>query len=198
MTGDPEHDDIQRDLAALLAEVEPSPGFAAGVRARIAADGDARQRAWMSWALPATAVVIVGVLSWSAVSRNDSASGPLPAATARTASTDIRLAAPAAISNAARPQTAPMAKPVSVAAVAKATPEPQVLVPDDQMAALVHYLDRRNGGETADVPGPGALYDTDGFLLRPAPVVIAPLPPLAVFPDDDKSVKPDGRGSGQE
>ena len=59
--------DVERDLAAMLA-VEPSPAFAAGVRARIADDG--HSRGWMTWAALAAAAVIVvsagAILTWSA------------------------------------------------------------------------------------------------------------------------------------
>lgn len=57
--------DLERDLAVLLA-VEPSPAFAAGVRARLADDGDSR--GWMRWALAAAAVVVViagAMLTWT-------------------------------------------------------------------------------------------------------------------------------------
>jgi len=200
MTGHPEHDDIQRDLAALLAEVEPSAGFAAGVRARIAADEHARQRAWMSWAIPVTAVIAIGFVSWTFVSRKNSSPAPAPAATARIASAEAGVASPAVTPFVATPRTASAARPTSVPAVIQisATPEPRVLVADDQMTALVHYLDRLNAGGAPVPPAIGPQYDADGLLLQPAPVVITPLPALVARPDDDKNTRPDSKSSGKD
>ena len=73
-----------------------------------------------------------------------------------------------------------------------------MLVADDQMTALVHYLDRLNQGVVPASGSSGPQYDAEGVLVPPAPLVIAPLPLSGELPDEDKTAKPEGKGSGKD
>jgi hypothetical protein len=190
-----ESDVIQRELRALLAEVEPSPAFAAGVRARIAADDAKRGRAWLWWAMPAAAVLMVGVATWPLVSRRVVPSRP-SAADRVAAVVPTPVVVPA-------PGPSPVPAPHAVAREPQIVPQPaahgfEVLVPDDQMTALVHYLDGLNRGVVPASGASGPQYDADGVLVPPAPLVITPLPALGEPPDEDKNAKPDGKGAGKD
>ncbi len=202
MTDQPElpEIDIQRELRALLAEVAPSPAFAAGVRARIAADEAKRSRAWLAWAIPAAAVVTVGVGAWLFVPRLITPA--LPGATqsvtftpGASAPAQVAVNVPAA-SHASAPRI--VAREPRTPAPHPASREFEVLVPDDQMTALVHYLDRLNEGITPTATTFGPTYDADGLLVAPVPLVITPLPLLGAPPDDNTTTKPDGKGSGKD
>ena len=139
-------DDPLKELEAALA-IEPSPAFAAGVRARVA---ESRRAAWLTWQeLAPAAVVVVAVLGgflWRAGQvRVQPAAVGTPNAPAAMAA---RIAPDVPVARIASPD-----KPVSAdrAAVRVTTPAaPEVLVPPDQAMALNRFLAGLRARATAE------------------------------------------------
>jgi hypothetical protein len=174
-------DDVLKDLETALA-VEPSPEFAAHVRARIGEES-ARRRPWLMWAtvgLVGAAVVVLAVVT---LARREAG----PAATQVAASHTLE---PVAIAPAVSPAVTPApvgetpagaVKPQTVS-VASRKSRPEVLVPRDQAAALGALVAGLNDG-TIDpgslaTPPPAAataLAPAAGIVI--APIVIPPVDP---------------------
>jgi hypothetical protein len=176
-------DDILRELQAQLT-VEPSPEFAAGVRARARHD-DARS-AWIAWrpmlAVAASAVLLAGV--WMARGRDRA---PAAGSGAAAATEAARLPQPAAPTGASTPaptgvsHAAPAARGPrrAVRAADREVTDLEVIVPADQRVALRQLLVAVREGR-ASVPGaPSTVDEVTGELK---PLVAIDVPPIVVEP----------------
>ncbi|HUL72233.1 MAG TPA: hypothetical protein VLT86_03980 [Vicinamibacterales bacterium] len=184
-------DDVLKGLEAALA-VEPSPEFAARVRARVSKES-ARRRAWPAWAavgLATAAVVVLTVAAWPRRS-------PIAAQVTAT-----RTPEPAASSSRMSPIAAPAPAPdrqivkAATSRIARALrqhPAPEVLVPPGQAEALRTLLAGLSDG-TID-PGSLATPPPDAAAaLAPAPEIV--IPPIVIPSMDARTAgTPGGDGS---
>lgn len=189
MTDEP---DVLDELESLLTAVDPSPAFAAGVRARIAARADGRARPW-AWRVAIGAGLAVLALAVAWVGRpllsGGHAAVPAPTQPVRT----LAAAGPAAASDAVAGASDPT--PASVQSVSSGATsqtvtqrfklgDDDVVVPDDQRLALIHLLAGVRSGRATVPTAILPVFDDDGLLILP-PVVITPLPGSAGADGDD-------------
>jgi hypothetical protein len=158
--------DIEDALTSMLA-VEPSPGFAARVRHRIAADSETR--AWKSAqlivpALAAAAVIVAGVLVIFSGTRRLVPEPVMPAAATR--------------DQAPVPGVATPASEAAAVVTVQQEERPAALVPRNEIIAVQRLLSVARAGrfEYALVP---AGVPVAGELSAPAPIS---LPPIEMMP----------------
>jgi len=179
-------DETLKDLERMLA-VEPSPEFAAGVRARVGKSTAPRHE----WAFAVTAglaaaVVIVLVLALS-ISRG------------RTPATDVAVArTPAPVPTAASPvpvkSTPSVARATKTEAVVASRPStPEVIVPPGQAAAIRALVAGLNDG-TID---PGSLATPPPDATVPlVPVEEIVIAPIVILPLNASGAAASGGGDG--
>jgi hypothetical protein len=202
-------DDVQRELQALLTAVDPSPAFAAGVRARVAEEGAQRSRG-AAWAWALGGAVCLASFAWPLLPRGPSvvsdptapAKGSVALAQPHVPPTSSQPRPPeraglAQISRRARSGVPPLA-PAPAAVVNAEAGDTYVLVPDDQRIALVNLLQRLHQGRATVPASIVPAYDKDGLLVPPPLIVIAPLPGPALLDLDDKSAAGDAKGSAKD
>jgi hypothetical protein len=169
---DHQFDDPLKELETALA-IEPSPAFAAGVRARVAGP---RLGAWFRWQEMAAAVIALAVLSgllW-----RPAQVGVRPAA--ETPSAPVAVAAPSAA--AVAPAPARIARVAAVMPTSDKTRELEVLVPPDQAIALAQLLVACREGRQTLPPSSGPMFDEDGLLIAPEPIQIPAIPFDPILP----------------
>jgi hypothetical protein len=201
-------EEIHRQLQALLAGADPSPAFAAGVRARLVEDAVRRtRRRAIAWALGGT--VCAASLALAVMDHRPSSALVHPAASKRAAAVEgprvrpdsVQLRGPVERSHVSRLEApgAPRPAPTVVEDVAVTPGDPRVLVPDDQRIALVRLLQRLRQGRATVPASIVPAYDKDGLLVALPPIVIAPLPgPTLLDPDDNSGPTRDSKGSGKD
>jgi hypothetical protein len=151
----PEMSDVERDLASLLS-LEPSAGFAAGVRARAARVPKARLR--LAWALAAAAAVILcagAAVTWIAREGAAPARPNAPSPAARIAARPL-------------PAVPAPAEPRPTRAAVRSRPGEVEIVIDPAFSQAVRRLWR-------DAQHPPAAAAPAVPVVPPADVVIAPM-----------------------
>lgn len=191
-------DDALRDLGAEL-NVTPSPEFAAKVRARIE---QAPARSWRLWAwagVAATcAVAVVAVAVWRGgpdVGRPFRAGGADGAeAPSHTEASVVAAKPPGGL------QPVPVTPTVAthrdaVAPVVRTArnPEPEVLVPTDQLIAIRRLMASVRAGMRVDLPTSPTVIDPETGELIPLKPIEIPLITVDPLPGD-----PNGRSGGRE
>jgi len=173
-------DDPLKELEAALA-VEPSPAFAARVRARVTEPRS--RRVWLRWQGMAAAAVmglaVLGAVAWQ-VKVGEVRTPPLQTAVELTGPAVAGITAPAPMDRAtavaqALPTDAPRIQP----AVA---PAPEVLVPSDQAIALNRLLaglrERRTATASAAESAAVVIEELPQIIpVRLEPIKIDPLVP---------------------
>ncbi len=200
-------DDIQRDLETLLAGVDPSPAFAPGVRARVAAAGAQRSRG-AAWAWALGGAVCLASFAWALMARGPAVAS-VPPASAKVSIARQQPQVPRTLTQ--PPERVDRSRVSRQAGLASSRPAPadvedvnaftsdsRVLVPDDQRIALVNLLQRLHQGRATVPANVVPAYDKDGLLVPPPPIVIAPLPDPALLDPDDKGVAADPKGPAKD
>ena len=170
-------DDPLKALEAALA-VEPSPAFAASVRARVAESGN--RPMWLGWqGLAAAAVIMLaafGAVVWRA-SVGDVRTVPHGAEAEFTGVPVAGASGPAVVDRAtAAARPAPIDAPNIRTAVARA---PEVLVPPDQAIALNRLLAGLRERRTAD----SGAAEASGVVIEELPQIIpVRLEPIKIDP----------------
>jgi hypothetical protein len=157
-------DEFERALRAEL-DIEPSPGFEAGLRRRLAQARPAR-RGWRFLAPALAALTAVAVLAGLAARGTP----PPPPASSHAAA----VARPAPLAPGPEVPLAPPRAPSPVRAATGAR-GPRVIVPPGQREALLRFVARLDAESLPAPPAlasPAALADD---LPAPAPIAIAPL-----------------------
>ncbi|HEX5216934.1 MAG TPA: hypothetical protein VFV98_15840 [Vicinamibacterales bacterium] len=169
-----ERDDLLKEIGDLLG-VEPSPSFAAGVRARIASESGHR-RGWLTWFAwaGAAAAVAAGIAIFS-ISRRVDFSAPVPVTTA--VATKAETPAVAAVETRA-------AAPATRLRPARQLPSVAAVFPTDERRALDALLRGLKAGRAFVPPAASQVDPVTGELLPLPPVEIPPL-----FPDEDGAIR---------
>jgi hypothetical protein len=192
-------DDALKDLRAELM-VTPSPEFAAKVRERI--ERAPARPFWTVWTWAAVAstcgVAVVAGALWLRSDRGIVT--PAAPTTDRPSATSLTQHMPTATpTTSTTPATRPGSGTLTRAATrparvtAKATSEPEVLVPPDQLIAIRRLMAAvRNGAQPNMAPSP-MLIDPDTGELIPLKPIEIPLITVDPLPGS-----PDGRSGGRE
>lgn len=172
---------IDRALSELLS-VEPSPEFAAGVRRRIQAERASRPAPFAWWiGLASAAALALVVLLVTRPSRVEDRSRQVTTATppADVVLTNARSQPPVERAVRARPAVRPATRSRAViipAGVAQeVAPEPEVLVPRDQLRAIARMQELIVSGALSEKDLPRADSASAGMGIQPAPLAIPSL-----------------------
>lgn len=181
-------DQAQHDLGSLLAAVEPSPALAVSVRTRIAQQR-VRSAHPTVLALATAFAICVSAGTWAVVSRRSDRPSDVSRAIGAPTSEALR---PAVIESKVAPVATTAASQLTalVQRASQTIPEGapvrsgdgRVLVPDDQRVALIHLLQGIRAGRETVPQRLLPIYDKDGLIVPPTPVVVSPL--LALAPPD--------------
>lgn len=171
-------DELLSELKTAL-DVEPSSGFAAGVRERVAHASGRQRPSWLVWVgmgLAAAAVVIVATV-WS--TRGAGTPAPVVATVANSAAPVV--AAPSTVDRASQPVTEPTTTNTGAKIVRRerAAAKPEVLVSRDEADGIRALVSGLNDG-TIDpaslaTPPPDASVPLEMPAIVIAPIVVAPL-----------------------